>query len=210
MFEQFNGQKFNLIYADPAWQFSNKKTGGSMKSGAAHHYKSTMSVDELKAMPIDDIAADDCILVMWWVGSMPQEALDVVKSWGFTIKTMSGFVWNKLTVNNNSMFGMGFWTRQGSESAIIAIKGKPKVASRSVRAVGNYDTASLDDLLGFTVFSGAYPVLQHSEKPNKFREACVELAGDVPRIELFSRKRTKGWAVWGNEVGKLNKKAKAA
>ncbi|PHQ89863.1 MAG: adenine methylase [Pseudoalteromonas sp.] len=210
MFEQFNGQKFNLIYADPAWQFSNKKTGGSMKSGAAHHYKSTMSVDELKAMPIDDIAADDCILVMWWVGSMPQEALDVVKSWGFTIKTMSGFVWNKLTVNNNPMFGMGFWTRQGSESAIIAIKGKPKVSSRSVRAVGNYDAASLDDLLGFTVFSGAYPVLQHSEKPNKFREACVELAGDVPRIELFSRKRTKGWAVWGNEVGKLNKKAKAA
>ncbi len=86
MFEQFKGEKFNLIYADPAWQFSNKKTGGSMKSGAAHHYKSTMSVDELKAMPIDDIAADDCILVMWYVGSMPQEALDVVKAWGFTLK----------------------------------------------------------------------------------------------------------------------------
>ncbi|WP_212747700.1 MT-A70 family methyltransferase [Pseudoalteromonas sp. S326] len=155
MFEQFNGQKFNLIYADPAWQFSNKKTGGSMKSGAAHHYKSTMSVDELKAMPIDDIAADDCILVMWYVGSMPQEALDVVKAWGFTLKNMNGFVWNKLTINNNPLFGMGFWTRSGSESAIIAVKGKPKVASRSVRAVGNYDTESLDEILGRGVFSGA-------------------------------------------------------
>ncbi|MDC9527568.1 MT-A70 family methyltransferase [Pseudoalteromonas sp. Angola-30] len=210
MFEQFNGQKFNLIYADPAWQFSNKKTGGSMKSGAAHHYKSTMSVDELKAMRIDDIAADDCILVMWYVGSMPQEALDVVKAWGFTLKNMNGFVWNKLTINNNPLFGMGFWTRAGSESAIIAVKGKPKVASRSVRAVGNYDTESLDEILGRGVFSGAYPIGQHSEKPNEFREACVELAGDVPRIELFSRKRVKGWSVWGNEVGKLNKKAKAA
>ena len=169
-----------------------------------------MSVDELKAMPIDDIAADDCILVMWWVGSMPQEALDVVKAWGFTIKTMSGFVWNKLTVNNNPMFGMGFWTRQGSESAIIAIKGKPKVASRSVRAVGFYEPESLDEILKHTIFSGTFKIGQHSEKPNEFREACVELAGDVPRIELFSRKRTKGWAVWGNEVGKLNKKAKAA
>ena len=170
MFEQFKGKKFNLIYADPAWQFSNSKTGGTMTSGAKHQYKSTMSVDELKAMPIDDIAADDCILVMWYVGSMPQEALDVVKAWGFTLKNMNGFVWNKLTVNNNPFFGMGFWTR---------------------------------------VFSGAYPIGQHSEKPNEFREACVDLAGDVPRIELFSRKRVKGWAVWGNEVGKLNKRKAA-
>ena len=105
---------------------------------------------------------------------------------------------------------MGFWTRGGSESAIIAIKGKPKVASHSVRAVGHYDSASLDEVLKHTIFSGAFKVGQHSEKPNEFREACVELAGDVPRIELFSRKRVKGWSVWGNEVGKLNKKAKAA
>ncbi len=210
MFKQFKGQKFNLIYCDPAWQFGNKKTGGSMTSGAAHQYKSTMSVDELKAMPIDDIAADDCILVMWYVGSMPQEALDVVQAWGFTLKNMNGFVWNKLTVNNNPFFGMGFWTRAGSESAIIAVKGKPKVASRSVRAVGFYEPESLDEILKHTIFSGTFKIGQHSEKPNEFREACVDLAGDVPRVELFSRKRVKGWAVWGNEVGKLNKKAKAA
>ncbi len=210
MFEQFKGKKFNLIYCDPAWQFGNKKTGGTMTSGAAHQYKSTMSVDELKAMPIDNIAADDCILVMWYVGAMPQEALDVVKAWGFTLKNMNGFVWNKLTINNNPLFGMGFWTRAGSESAIIAVKGKPKVASRSVRAVGNYDTESLDEILGRGVFAGAYPIGVHSEKPNEFREACFELAGDVPRVELFSRKRVKDWDVWGNEVGKLNKKAKAA
>ena len=210
MFEQFKGNKFNLIYVDPAWSFSNKKTGGSMTSGAKHQYKSTMTVDEIKAMPIDDIAADDCILVLWYVGAMPQEALDVVKAWGFTLKNMNGFVWNKLTVNNIPFFGMGFWTRGGSESAIIAIKGKPKVASRSVRAVGHYDPESLDEVLKHTIFSGAFKVGQHSEKPNEFREACVELAGDVPRIELFSRKRVKGWSDWGNEVGKLNKKAKAA
>lgn len=209
MFEQFKGQKFNLIYCDPAWQFGNKKTGGSMTSGAAHQYKSTMSVDELKAMRIDDIAADDCILVMWYVGSMPQEALDVVQAWGFTLKNMNGFVWNKLTVNNNPFFGMGFWTRAGSESAIIAVKGKPKVASRSVRAVGFYEPESLDEILKHTIFSGTFKIGQHSEKPDEFREACVELAGDVPRIELFSRKRVKGWSVWGNEVGKLNKRKAA-
>lgn len=210
MFKKFKGKKFNLIYADPPWQFSNEKTGGTMTSGSKHQYKSTMSVEEIKAMPIDSIAADDCILVMWYVGSMPKEAIEVVEAWGFTIKNMNGFVWNKLTVNNKPFFGMGFWTRAGSESAIIAVKGKPKVASRSVRAVGFYEPESLDEILKHTIFSGTFKIGQHSEKPNEFREACVELAGDVPRIELFSRKRTKGWAVWGNEVGKLNKKANAA
>ena len=187
MFEQFNGQRFNLIYADPAWQFGNKKTGGSMKSGALHQYQSVMSVEDIKAMPIDQIAADDCILIMWYVGSMPQEALDVVKAWGFTLKNMNGFVWNKLTKHGLPFFGMGFWTRAGSESAIIAIKGKPQVASRSVRAVGSY------------------PVRAHSQKPDGFRDKCVQLAGDVPRIELFARNATPGWAVWGNETDKFTK-----
>lgn len=204
MFKKFKGKKFNLIYADPPWQFSNVKTGGTMTSGSKHQYKSTMSVDEIKAMPIDSIAADDCILVMWYVGSMPKEAIEVVEAWGFTIKNMNGFVWNKLTVNNKPFFGMGFWTRAGSESAIIATKGKPKVASRSVRAVGNYDPASLDEVLGITCFSGSFPIGRHSEKPSEYREACVELAGDVPRVELFARKRTHKWSVFGNEIS--NKK----
>ncbi len=106
MFEEFDGKKFNMIYADPAWQFSNKKTGGSMTSGAEHQYQSVMSIDDIKAMQVDKIAADNCILVMWYVGSMPQQALDVVSAWGFTVKNINGFVWNKLTVKNNPFFCM--------------------------------------------------------------------------------------------------------
>lgn len=200
MFKKFKGKKFNLIYADPPWQFTNVNTGGSLKSSASHHYKSTMSIDEMKAMPIDDIAADDCVLVMWYVGSMPKEAIELVEAWGFTIKNMNGFVWNKLTVRNKPFFGMGFWTRAGSESAIIAVKGKPKVASHSVRAVGNYDPESLDDVLRDKPYCGAYQVGRHSEKPSEFRQACLELVGDVPRVELFARKRTHGWSVFGNEI----------
>lgn len=172
--------KYNIIYADPPWSFSNKKTGGSMKSGADANYP-TMSIDDIKALPVADIAADDCTLVMWWVGSMPQEAIDLVNAWGFTIKNMNGFVWNKLTVKGNPHFGMGFRTRAGSEAAIIAVKGKPAVASKSVRAVRSAPTG------------------RHSEKPAEFRDDIVELCGDVPRIELFARGNVAGWDAWGNE-----------
>lgn len=173
--------KYKLIYADPPWQFNNKRTGGSMKSGAASHYTVTSTAD-LMALDIESIAADDCVLVMWWVGSMPQDALDLVEAWGFELKTMTGFVWNKLTKNGLPHFGMGHWTRAGSECAIIATRGKPKRLSGSVRSVGTY------------------PVLKHSQKPGEFRDRCIELVGDVPRIELFARSRSEGWDVFGNEV----------
>lgn len=173
--------KYNIIYADPAWQFSNKNTGGSLKSGASAHY-STITLEQMKALPIDTIAADDCVLVMWWVGSQPQEAIDLVKAWGFTIKTMTGFVWVKITRTGLPFFGMGFWTRAGSECAIIATRGKTKPASHSVRSVR---TAKVG---------------RHSEKPAEFRDDIVRLCGDLPRIELFARESVTGWDAWGNEV----------
>ena len=67
--------KYRVIYADPAWQFKSKKSGGSMKSGAAQVYSVT-SIEDMKALPVARLADDNCMLVMWWVGSMPQEAIE--------------------------------------------------------------------------------------------------------------------------------------
>lgn len=192
-------KKYQLIYADPPWAFSNQNTGGSIKSSAQAKYTVT-STEDLKRLDVGSIADDNCVLVMWYVGAMPQDAIDLVKSWGFTLKNMNGFVWNKLTVNNNPFFGMGFWSRAGSESAIIAVKGKPTPACRSVRAVGNYDPESLDEVLAHLCYVGAYQNIRHSQKPDEFRDKCVELMGDVPRLEMFARTKTKGWDVFGNEV----------
>lgn len=197
-----NHKKYQIIYADPPWQFKNVKTGGSMTSGSSHQYKSVTSIEDLKRMDIESIAADDCVLFMWWVGAMPQEAIDLVKAWGFTLKNMNGFNWNKLTVKNNPFFGLGFWTRAGCESAIIATRGKPKPVNRGVKAVGNYDPESLGEVLANLCYLGSYKVGRHSEKPAEFRDKCVELMGDVPRLEMFARKKTKGWDVFGNEVSK--------
>jgi N6-adenosine-specific RNA methylase IME4 len=181
--------KYEIIYCDPPWQFSNKKTGGSMKSGADQQYLTT-GIDGLKAMDVNSIAADGAVLFMWYVGAMPQEAIDLVNAWGFTIKNMNGFVWNKLTQKNKPHFGMGFYTRAGSESVIIATKGKFKPLSHSVRAVFNAD----DQIQ----FEGK--AIKHSKKPPQVRDLIMELCGDRPRLEMFARESTQGWDVFGNEV----------
>ena len=176
-------KKYKIIYCDPPWQFNNKKTGGSMKSGTASQYKVT-SIDDLKKIDVKSISADDAVLIMWWVGSMPQEAIDLVNAWGFELKNMNGFVWRKLTKKLLPFFGMGFYTRAGSESAIIAIKGAGAklVKNRSVRAVIEA------------------PASRHSKKPAIFRERIIDLFGDIPRLEMFARESSEGWDVFGNEA----------
>jgi len=184
--------KYSIIYADCPWSFNNKNTGGSMKSGSEAQYK-TMSVDEICNLPISEIVADDCILFMWWVGSQPEEALNVVKSWGFKVKTMSGFNWIKLSKNCKLEFNMGFYTRQLSESCLIATKGKPKVINHGIRSVQLVEEEYNEE----TIFALNE---KHSKKPDIFRERIVELMGDLPRVELFARQETEGWDVFGNEV----------
>ncbi|PWI34877.1 adenine methylase [Vibrio albus] len=176
-------RKYTVIYADPAWQFKNKRTGGKHKSGAAQKYTVT-SVKDMMRLPVEQLAADDCLLVMWWVGSMPQEAIDLCEFWGFKLVNMNGFVWDKETKTGLDHFGMGHSTRPSTESALIAYKGKISnlVINHSVRSKIRAKTG------------------RHSEKPHEFREAIVKLVGDVPKIELFSRQVTDGWDCWGNEV----------
>ena len=175
-------KKYTVIYCDPPWSFNSKKTGGSMKSGALAKYP-TMTMADLKAMDVAALCEPDCILIMWYVGSQPQEALDLCKAWGFTIKNMNGFVWRKLTVKLKPFFGMGFYTRAGSESALIATIGRASelIKDHGVRAVR-------ESVVG-----------KHSKKPDEFRDDIVKMCGDVPRLEMFARNETPGWDLFGNE-----------
>ena len=178
---RFPDKKYKVLYADPPWRFSNRRTGGSLKSGSATHYE-LLSVQDICNLPVQDIADDDCVLFMWWVAAMPEEALRVVKAWGFNLKTMTGFNWVKRTQRGKLDFGMGFWTRAGSEMCLIATKGKPRKASSSVRSV----------LIS--------KKRQHSQKPDEVRERIEELCGNVPRIELFARRKVDEWDSWGLEL----------
>lgn len=175
--------QYKVIYADPPWSFNSKKSGGSMKSGAAQKYD-VMSLEEMKGMDVQSLAAPDCLLVMWWVGSQPQEALDLVNAWGFKLNTMTGFVWRKLTTKGNPVFGMGYTTRAGAECALIASRGKLSnlIESHGVRSVREAKVGI------------------HSEKPAIFRNDIEQLCGDVPRLEMFARTSAPGWDVFGNQI----------
>lgn len=170
---------YQIIYADPPWSYRDKANSG--KRGACHKYE-VMSLGDICALPVAEIAADDCLLAMWWVPPMPVEALQVIEAWGFTLKTMCGFTWHKTTKHGKDHFGMGNWTRANAENCLFAIKGKPKRVCAGVRQIV---TAQ---------------VRKHSQKPTEVRDRLVCLMGDVPRIELFARDSAPGWDIWGNEI----------
>lgn len=179
----FQKKRYSLIYCDPPWQFRDKGNAG--KRGASHKY-SVMSLEEICALRIRDIAAPDCLLAMWWVAAMPREALKVLDEWGFKLKTMKGFTWRKLSKHGKEHFGMGNYSRANSEDCLFAVRGKPKRVNASVRQMISAQ------------------VREHSRKPDETRDRLIQLMGDVPRIELFARQSHPNWDSWGLEVNKYD------
>lgn len=180
----FPNKKYNIIYADPPWGYQNRGT----RAAANKHYD-VMTIDDIKKMGVGyagGIAANDCTLFMWATFPMLKEALEVIEAWGFTYKTVA-FNWVKQNKSGEGIFmGLGNWTRSNSEICLLAVKGKPKRVSASVRSV----------LIS--------PIERHSRKPDEVRDRIVELMGDLPRIELFARSGADGWDCWGNEAPENN------
>ena len=171
---------YKLIYVDAPWTYDDPNSNG--KRGACHKY-SVMSLASLKALPVAQIADRDALLAMWWVSPMPQEALDLVSAWGFTLKNMCGFTWHKLSkTGKKDHFGTGRYTRSNTENVLIATKGKPVIICKAVRGIV---TA---------------PVGKHSAKPAEVRRRLELLMGDVPRVELFAREKIAGWDAIGNGI----------
>ncbi|EDY2029989.1 hypothetical protein GTB64_004431 [Salmonella enterica] len=177
-------KKYKLIYADPPWEYKDKAKDG--KRGAGFKYP-TMDLLDICHLPVRELAdAESCLLAMWWVPTMPVEALRVVESWGFRFMTMKGFTWHKTNKHKgNSAMGMGHLTRANSEDCLFAVRGR--VPPRIDAGVIQHITA---------------PRLEHSAKPAEVRHRLERLLGDVPRIELFARGRIEGWDTWGNQAEK--------
>lgn len=141
-----------------------------------------MPTEEIKALNVQDLADNDCVLFLWATFPKLKDALDVIKAWGFTYKTVA-FVWIKLSPSSTKIFwGLGSWTRSNAEICLLATKGHPKRISPRVHQV---------------IISH---IEEHSKKPEEARRRIVALMGDLPRIELFARQSPTGWDVWGNEV----------
>lgn len=114
--------KYTLIYADPPWVYRDKAADGDR--GAEFKYP-VMNVQDICRLPVWDLAADSCLLAMWWVPTQPVEALKVIEAWGFRLMTMKGFTWHKTNKHKgNSAIGMGHMTRANSEDCLFAVRGK--------------------------------------------------------------------------------------
>lgn len=168
---------YQIIYADPPWHYDQKGV-----EGAAEKQYPTMSLEDICKLPVGGISAKDSILFLWATFPQLPAALKVISAWGFKYKTVA-FVWLKKNRKADSWyFGLGFWTRGNAEVCLLATRGHPKRKSNKVHQF---------------IIS---PIEGHSKKPDIARDKIVELAGDVPRIELFARQTTPGWDAWGNEV----------
>lgn len=188
IFEGLKKNHYQAILCDPPWHFEVWAEGSARNASSKYP---TMDMEALKALPVGDLAAENCVLFCWITWPKLIESLEVIKHWGFEYKTCA-FAWLKADVSTIDMFsdpkdsdmGMGFWTRANSEVALLATRGKPKRKSASVRQ-------------GIIA-----PRREHSRKPSGIHERIEELV-DGPFCELFCRQRRPNWDVWGNDLDRF-------
>lgn len=163
---------YQVLYGDCPWQYENKKTGGSMKSGAAAKYD-TMSVKELCEMKIP--SDKNAVLFLWVTNPFLQDGFKVMNAWGFKYKTT--ITWRKIM-----SLGMGFWWRGQTEFLLFGVKGKVKAFRMQECNIIQCKSE------------------KHSQKPELFRELIERATLHMPnKLELFARKESEGWDVFGNE-----------
>ncbi len=190
-FHQLPKNHFGAILADPPWGF--KVWSGPEKKvasrGTVAPYQ-TMEMDALRALPVADLAAENCVLFCWVVWPTLPEALQMIDAWGFKYKTCA-FAWMKADpyrlwgLQEDIRMGLGYWTRANSEVCILATRGKPKRINADVRQ-GIIE-----------------PIREHSRKPEGIHERIERLVTG-PYLELFARAQRPGWTVWGNQTDKFN------
>ena len=167
--------KYQVIAADPPWQYRKRPDDVTQRGRCPYP---TMTVDEIAALPVSDLAHEDCILWLWTTNSHMAEAHQVAKDWGFTVKTILTWVKNKM--------GVGDWLRGQTEHCLMCVKGKPVV--------------NLTDQT--TVLHGA--LREHSRKPEEFFKLVEALCPAKARLELFSRAPREGWTAHGSEKNEFD------
>lgn len=167
--------RYPIIYADPPWRYENPPMGGTNRS-IENHYP-TMTLEEICAMPVADLATDDAMLYLWATAPKLAECLQVITAWGFEYRT--NLVWDK------EVIGMGYHARNQHEILLVAKRGNipPPEAGKQPSSVHREKRG------------------EHSAKPDFYYEMIEAAYPQLPKIELFCRSPRDGWAVWGNQSG---------
>jgi len=162
-------EESDVIYADPPWTYNVNHLRGNPEK----HYP-TMSTEEICELNVS--TSENAILFLWTTNPMLEDALRVLKAWGFKYKT--NLVWVK------NRIGVGFWFRGQHELLLVGVKGDvhPPTESNRFSSVLNAPTKA------------------HSEKPLEVYELIERMYPNGKFLELFARNKREGWEAWGNEL----------
>ncbi|HEX5307588.1 MAG TPA: MT-A70 family methyltransferase [Solirubrobacteraceae bacterium] len=173
---------FRVVVADPPWRFQNR-TGKMAPEHLRLARYPTMTLDEIKGLPVQEVCDERCHLYLWVPNALLPEGLQVMAAWGFTYKT--NVVWYKTRKDGGpDGRGVGFYFRNVTELVLFGIRGK---GNRTL-APGRRQVNLVSERKR-----------EHSRKPDGLYE-IVEACSPGPRLELFAREQRDGWAAWGNEV----------
>jgi N6-adenosine-specific RNA methylase IME4 len=185
---------FACIVADPPWSFRGFNEITSERSVEAKY--PTMTVADICALPVREVAARDCHLFIWTTGPKLPETFKVIEAWGFKYSAM-GFVWIKQkksfdadqfrilpSAESDLHVGLGYTTRKNAEFCLLARRGNAKRRAADVREI---------------IMA---PVREHSRKPEEAR-VRIERYCEGPYLELFARSTRPGWTAWGNQTDKF-------
>ena len=177
-----NGDRFATILADPPWQFQNKTGKVAPEHKRLNRY-GTMSLDQIKALPVPKIAAEVAHLYLWVPNALLPEGLAVMQAWGFRYK--SNIIWHKIRKDGGpDGRGVGFYFRNVTELVLFGVKGKNARTLAPGRRQVNYL---------------ATRKREHSRKPDE-QYSIIEACSPGPYLELFARGARPGWVAWGNQA----------
>ena len=176
------GKKYRTIYADPPWQFQNRTGKAAPEHKRLHRY-STMTLTEIKSLPVQEIAEEKAHLYLWVPNALLPDGLAVMEAWGFTYKT--NIIWEKIRQDGYpDGRGVGFYFRNVTEILLFGIRGTHNRTLQPARTQVNLIRAKKRE---------------HSRKPDAFI-SLIEACSNEPYIELFARGDREGWDMWGNQA----------
>lgn len=176
------GNTYKTIYADPPWQFQNR-TGKMAPEHKRLNRYATMTLDEIKAMPVRSVSDDKCHLYLWVPNALLPDGLEVMKAWGFAYKT--NIIWEKVRTDGMpDGRGVGFYFRNVTEMLLFGIKGEKNRTLDAGRSQVNLIRSIKRE---------------HSRKPDEFVD-LIERCSPGPYLEMFARGDRPGWDMWGNQA----------
>ncbi len=177
-----HGRRFSTVLVDPPWRFANRTGKMAPEHGRLSRY-STLTVDDIAALPVGEIVAPTSHLYLWVPNALLPEGLRVMDAWGFTYKT--NLVWHKVRKDGGSDGrGVGFYFRNVSELILFGVRGKSARTLQPGRRQVNYMASRKRE---------------HSRKPDE-QYAIIEACSPSPYLELFARGRRDGWVCWGDQA----------